>query len=635
MADIFLNQRVGGSTGALFDQALLGATIVNTFALGGNITGVEYASSAGFHSLIAVRDLVLDSSSKPIGGTALYGTIYNASFAPVLDFNFYDGVAVTQLQPTIEAASAGDFAPFNAFIASFREIFSAQNATGGVEFNAAGVANVMMGSAYDDIFTGGVGDDQFQGGDGVDSFAGGAGFDLINYGAETGTEGVTISMIRGEARDTFGNVDTFTGVEAFRGTIYNDNFIGDAGNSVFITNGGSDLVDMGQGLDAVGFERPRSDFTISFNAGAVSNSFTISVSDGTHSTSIAGAEFILFSDGGLELIEHTNFVQTNAGLFTEDLLLVNQTNYQLGYMDLSMSGGVEVLGSMTTRHVAGVGNFSGDFTDDILYRSDSGWYGFLDSHGANTNLGFRNGESLVALGDFTGDGKDDILFKSDASGWLSFIRGGDQVNTDMGYRANQTLIAVADFNRDGIDDLLFRSDSSGWLSYARGGDMANVNVGFRPGQTLLAAADFNGDGKDDLLFRSDTSGWMSYASGANGSNVNFGYRNGQEFLGVGDFDGDGKADILFRQPSGWLSYMQGENGSNVNLGFAPGGYHLAAIADVYGNGSDDLVFQDDMGQMLKIMPGFGGPIETVSLPAAMDIVSADFGTNMGDDMLIA
>ena len=129
---------------------------------------------------------------------------------------------------------------------------------------------------------------------------------------------------------------------------------------------------------------------------------------------------------------------------------------------------------------------------------------------------------------------------------------------------------------------------------------------------------------------------MSYAEGATGANVNLGYRTGQTLLGVGDFNDDGAADMLFARTSGWMSYLDGDTGANVNVGFAPSSTTLRSIGDYDGDGASDLLFANGSTGAMTIMSGaVGGDLIAFGNLNGQTLASADFGTNMGNDMLIA
>src|SRR5687768_7213264 len=144
-----------------------------------------------------------------------------------------------------------------------------------------------------------------------------------------------------------------------------------------------------------------------------------------------------------------------------------------------------------------------------------------------------------------------------------------------------------------------------------------MSIWFLDGSTLLSAplvdlyivnyewqiagvADFDGDAKADILMRNILSGELSVW-----------YMNGAEVVDapllatskplpwrvvdVGDFDGDDDVDIVFRDPvSGALEFHLLDGADLVDVVPNSGvdrSYEAAAIADVNGDGADDVVFR--------------------------------------------
>ena len=627
MSRMTIVQSIGGDTSDIVDAVLAGLSYSSTSGTTGGEGYIYFNNAQGL--ALAVRVLNYAPSGPggmPDGNVATIYVVQNNQ--AVVSASLSEPILFSSMLPALQQASAGDFTLFNQFIQSFDVDFYANSATGGVTYSAPDGNDVLVGSMYDDELTGRWGQNIFIGLGGNDHFIGsdaGEALDVAYYASETGPNGIVANLATGTIVDTYGDTDTVVGIDVVVGTIHDDVLTGNDKWSEFNPGAGNDTVDMGKGLDYLRYSESMSNFSVQYAAGQITNLMTGDVD------SFSGVEFLVLGNTVIALEENVNLGQW-AG---DDLLLLNTSNGALRSQE--MDGGVaavDTLGSVGVLSKVAIGNFSADFTDDVLYRTASGWYGRLDSEGVNTNIGFRNGQTLLAVGDFNGNGKDDLLFRTDASGWYSLLEGAT-TGMNLGYRTGQTLVGVGDFNGDGMDDMLFRS-GSGWLSFVQGGSFANVNVGFRSGQDLLAIGDFDGDGKDDLLFRSTSSGWMSYAEGATGANVNLGYRTGQSLLGVGDFNDDGAADMLFARSSGWMSYLDGDTGANVNVGFAPSNTTLRSIGDYDGDGASDLLFVNGSTKDMAIMSGaVGGALIAFGTLNGHVLASADFGTNMGDDMLIA
>lgn len=192
--------------------------------------------------------------------------------------------------------------------------------TGTVGFQA-------WGNALDNVITGGVGNDILMGGDGGDTFIGGDGVDTVSYN-DIGPIGVTLNLKTGEHTaiakgDTFNSIekfvgsgrddtfvgneqannfdgalgrdtvsfafeasaitldltqpltgvaagDTYTNIENWEGTAFNDTLIGGAGTETFIGGKGADFIDGGAGAsDAAWYTGSSAAVQINMLAGTV------------------------------------------------------------------------------------------------------------------------------------------------------------------------------------------------------------------------------------------------------------------------------------------------------------------------------------------------------------------------------
>ncbi|MBU1305873.1 MAG: VCBS repeat-containing protein, partial [Alphaproteobacteria bacterium] len=634
--DSFVN--IQNLIGSAFDDVLIGDAMGNRLDGGdGNdriIAGLgkDYSSGgAGADTFVfsamaesptgGNRDVITDFES--IDTIDLTGIDANATLAGLQGFTFIglsSGTSVGQGQLKLQQWAGITYLLGNAgtdTVADFQvELTGLHNLTTD-NFIGLGRA-ILSGTANADTLKGTNGDDTLNGLGGADRIIGGLGKDLLTGG--TGIDTFVLTALADSAvganRDVITDFETIDKIDlsaidanASQSGTQKWAFAGLRGADTNVLQGQIEYYHSGGNTFIIGNAGPDgvADFEIQL----------------TGIKTITADNFI----GAEKLVEHINF----GGGVGDDVLTI-AGNGTLTYRDATLPAGVRLAGPAAWT-VQGVGNFSGDLTDDVVYKTSGGWYGLINATGGNTNIGYRNGMTLKAVGDYNGDGRDDLLFQSDTSGWLSYVRGGDLANVNVGSRAGSSLIATGDFNGDGREDLLFQSNTSGWLSYARGGDLGNVNVGFRPGQALKAVADFDGDGRDDVLFQSTSSGWISYAKAGNGANFDIGYRNGQTLLGVGDFNGDGAMDLLFRSGSGWMFYTRGDTGANVNIGTIANST-VVGIGDYDADGQSDLLLQHTNGD-LSYRPG-AATSGSVALGAAAGLeVIADLGTSVGDDMLIA
>jgi serralysin len=117
----------------------------------------------------------------------------------------------------------------------------------------------LFGGAGDDILIGGDGHDYLNGGAGTDTYIGGEGSDQISYSDahfDPGAfRGIFVDAANQTLIDPWGNTETFESIEAFRGSMYGDRFIGSDTNETFFGLGGNDVIDGGGGIDEVRYDR--------------------------------------------------------------------------------------------------------------------------------------------------------------------------------------------------------------------------------------------------------------------------------------------------------------------------------------------------------------------------------------------
>lgn len=120
------------------------------------------------------------------------------------------------------------------------------NSKGGAE-GAAGAADYLMGEGGNDTLYGGAGNDTLDGGDGEDSLDGGDGTDFASY-ASAG-QGIVLNL--GVPAENTGDAagDTFTGIEGYIGSNFNDIIFGDNAGQQIYGGAGNDTLYGGGGVD--------------------------------------------------------------------------------------------------------------------------------------------------------------------------------------------------------------------------------------------------------------------------------------------------------------------------------------------------------------------------------------------------
>jgi hypothetical protein len=235
----------------------------------------------------------------------------------------------------------------------------------------------------------------------------------------------------------------------------------------------------------------------------------------------------------------------------------------------------------------------------------------------------RWGDWRAMVADLNGDGSDDLVFNfiantnitrfahSKGDGTFTFFTGATHPATNWtGYRA-----FVADADGDGRDDVIW-NDVPVWSNrtyVARShGDRLdllayqNHPIGKGWGGYSPNIGDVNGDGRIDLLWTKAESDSMHVYVALGQSTAQFTHLGRISvrlrtdttmattwLTDVGDFNGDGRADLLMRAGDRFLVARGTQAGSFIfDRVWRTGLREVAAIADIDGDGRDDVIFVD-------------------------------------------
>lgn len=318
--------------------------------------------------------------------------------------------------------------------------------------------------------------------------------------------------------------------------------------------------------------------------------------------------------------------------------------------------------------VAGAGDVNGDGRDDVLVgapltdqggiNDGSGYVVFGSETPANVDLGALGtrgvridgnastdnlGRAVAGAGDLNGDGRDDVIIGSRDTRGSAYVVFG---SVSIGQAVDLSNLGSSGIRVDGADV---------W-------DDPSVS----------AAGDVNGDGRDDVIIGSSNASPYSRA-GAGSSYVVYGSavpdnvdlanlhdrgfridgaaagdHSGFSVAGAGDVNGDGRDDVIIGAPyansnAGMTYVVYGSSApSGVDLGALGsggismaasavdrGGYSVAGVADINGDGRDDVL----VGAPFDAARGYAGAAYVVygfgqSLVAYPGAITGGVGTSI-------
>ncbi|ARE39199.1 MSHA pilin protein MshA [Rhodovulum sp. P5] len=376
---------------------------------------------------------------------------------------------------------------------------------------------------------------------------------------------------------------------------------GNAGENALEGNGGDDLLSGGAGADDLTGGTGRDIF---LGAAGAADLIGDRIADFTR------LDRIVFNDES-DVLDITVLTTETRIAFDTDLdgnsdgaLTLSGDFSGAGFFIRRSAGSTEITLASGDRQ-----DFTGDGTDDILWRKDSGRVSFWEMQEGDESYrviaDIDTAWTIRGKGDFTGDGTDDILWRKDA-GNVGFwqMQNGDETYHVIGHAGSDwTVTGTGDFNGDAADDVLWRKTTGtvGYWEMHDGNETFHV-IGYAGSDwSIEGTGDFNGDGTDDVLWRKDTgtAGYWEMHDGDEAFHV-IGYA-GTDWLiaGTGDFNGDGTDDVLWRKDTGTVGFweMDGGSGTFRVIGYATTDWGIEGTGDFTGDGTDDVLWRKDSGRV--------------------------------------
>jgi len=207
--------------------------------------------------------------------------------------------------------------------------------------------------------------------------------------------------------------------------------------------------------------------------------------------------------------------------------------------------------------------------------------------GARANRGGFDSYGQYGVCDFNGDGRDDLFLPTGVTWWYS---SAGKMNWVYLNAASETLgqVALGDFDEDGRCDV-FAVHGNEWMISSGGtGEWRSLGTYGVPFDQL-AFGKFNPDGKTDIFRRAPDGQWSVVSPGSHDWRPVESSSFPLAQLHFGDFTGDGITDVLAVEGGHWsISRSATDPWQTLNPKLSSS-LDGVLIADVDGNGTDDVV----------------------------------------------
>ena len=238
------------------------------------------------------------------------------------------------------------------------------------------------------------------------------------------------------------------------------------------------------------------------------------------------------ADSSMKAVAVGHFAGTDAS--HSGLLFYNEDTFAFGaWTDITdpSYGYVELGNAGSAVEVKAIGNFDGNYNDDILIEKEDGSIALMPDVKGQIAITSGNAVELAGAGSFgAANGLDSIVVEKNgefqlwnavdvaAGKWTAakIMNADNQQLLDI--TGNWEVAAIGDFKGDGIDDIIMSAEN-GYSFLLNDGKIDSVEWAGEITSDFAVAGvgDYNGDGTEDLLLREMTSGWggLGYWNGGN------------------------------------------------------------------------------------------------------------------------
>ncbi|WP_031484787.1 FecR domain-containing protein [Maridesulfovibrio frigidus] len=472
---------------------------------------------------------------------------------------------------------------------------------GGTATGAAGtdiLSNIenVIGSSYNDIIIGsasqantlmgGSGNDTITGLGGSNSIAGGSGTDTISFADPSASVGVSVSVdvaVGAGSATHDGGVDTFSGIESFIGTAYNDTFTGSDGAETFFGGDGNNTIYGGDGTDTISFADPDATVGVSLSVDVAEGAGSATHDGGVDT--FTGIESFIGSDLGDTFTGSTGN-ETFSGGKGINTITGGGGNDTVSYADAA-AGIVVGLGDGVGEHdgytdvLSDIDNVYGSTKDDTI-----------DGDGQANSISGNSGNDILdgGLGDdfLYGNGGDDTILAGEGGDSIDGGSGTDTLSFASAAEAITLTFASSGSGNATHGSVIGRYEnfiSIEKIIGSNNGDSLTGSTGnehFEVGQGENSI--IGGEGTDTLSYiHSLTPVTINGTAGANGTDgtvVHDGVTD--TFSGFEVFEGSAGADMI-----------TGGTGAETFIGTMGNDTYV-------GGGGDDVLSYASLGELLTI-----------------------------------